>query len=348
MKKRILTALLLVVAVLMLTACGEKTPLSFSNNWNIGHYEEAEYSVKYYSDYASGKYSFAKSSALGDNIDIDYKDGNLKIRTEVFDKLSVSDENVLKSNILNEIPASEGIIFCTTSEFNITASYKYGDMQEPKEYHDYITEKVYFCQGKLGFAPVYSEVENRSSALTYRSNIFSVEERLIKSYSLYNISSYTCKMDILNSETGAVTDSTEKTYSYSYKTVIDNAQFLFAARFFNISDKTASVPITSYNYLGADKSVAYRSYQTATEENLTVTVNGEEKILNLPVNCVSYELNESTSGKSQIIFIQNGKDSNDLIENKNLLVKYAEPLPITSSFYYQGALVFTLSSINFN
>ena len=348
MKKRILAmGILLVFAVLSLTGCGEKSILYFSNDWNIGYHEEAEYSVQYYSDYAVGKYSFSKNSALNDaNLEIAYKDGSLKVRTEVMDKLSVTDENVLKSNILNEIPSSEGYVFCTTSEFNITACYKYGDMQDFQEYVDRVTEKVYFCQGKLGFAPIYSETLNLSSSLSYKSNVFSVERTYVKSSTLYDVSSYICKVEKIDTETNDVINYTEKTHKYYYKTLIDNAEFLFAVRFFNISDKSAVCPITSYNYLGTAKDIAYRSFQTATEENLAVKINGADTTLKLPVTCVSYEINESTSGKSQILFVQNGEDEGKL-ENKKLLVKYVMPLPVAHSFYYQGALVFTLSSLTF-
>ncbi len=342
--KKIVISLLLVFTVLFAgCSCNQAPNLTFSDNWNqgseqgIGYSETQTYAVSFNDNYASGGYSFVKSSEITSELaTYEFTNGSYTTNLSVVAKdASVPnvDSDVLKDYTLG--------LYKYTTEFRITAKYS---CAPDKVYDDYITTVTYFCTSNASYAPIYTKTENKSSILHVNNGVASVKE----SHSLTDISyqkaTYTIKE--YNPQTKEVTKSTD--YNYSFKTAIDNNQLLFAIRNSTVPEKSALTLPTVVPTYGSLKNIQVAQYQENLSEN--VTVNGSTA--NMEMQCLSFVLSGSSSscigngttntGRAQLLFVQ--AKENDVLAKRSQIIRYVTPLTTYDSFNLMGALVFDLTS----
>ena len=141
------------------------------------------------------------------------------------------------------------------------------------------------------------------------------------------------------------------TADYTYKTVIDNAQLLFAIRNIDIQQEQAiQIPVVSYQY--------------AEAKNLIFANNGENKIKDISINYnnidstntyteitvaqYSFGINSiNAAGAKQILYVQKAQENagQNAPPYKSLLYRYVAPVIEYGAFSSLGSLVYTLESV---
>ena len=146
-----------------------------------------------------------------------------------------------------------------------------------------------------------------------------------------------------------------QTKNYTQKTVIDNAQLLFAIRNVELAeDASSALPTVSASY-GAPKTLTVKN-NGDTQKTLrkggenSFTYNGQELAdneLEIAVKDYSFYLNTTNdAGTPQYLLIQKSASASGKLPAKALIIEYVEPLSIYGSFQRLGALVYTIKSVN--
>ena len=351
MKKLIIALTTLAVclcSVLAGCSCSSDQSLAFSDNWKqqtgIGYSETAEYTVKLDKAFSLGKLSYTKDATLNDDlVFFDYQ-GTYSVTTTLFASTDIEPSEVGNSDLLGKV---EKVIY-QHAELHLTSSFRYGDMTDVTQYDDYIITNSYFADCQNSLMPIYDSSESVVTYLTYSNGRIATPRLETLSVSKYTSSGYSFDTTTTSLSSGE-SDVSKKSYSYTPRTLIDNTVLLFALRNTSINDNSSvTMPVTSISYAGEKKTLKITNYMTYSLENYAITVNETEKTGTIPLKCYAFSVNETSSGRSQIACIQNGK-SEDMGLEISALVRYVEPL-ITynnNAFMLQGALVYELTSISF-
>ena len=139
----------------------------------------------------------------------------------------------------------------------------------------------------------------------------------------------------------------DQTAKYDFKSLVDNTQLLFALRNLDIANKsTKEITVVSTAY-PAPQTLSVTNSKEYTV-NKTLTVNGEEKAnLQFPVTSLHFNRKDGLNiGLWQYALVQ--KNTNEQTNPKALLLEYASPLTSYGNYLTMGALVYKLTSVNYN
>ena len=313
------------------SSCNGPTALTFTQNFygngepKVNYKEILTYSVRYDDNYNK----FLKNEAvLSEQLISTLKyDGEY---TSVFTVRSGLDKD-----IQTDIPFDPTKpIYHLSTELNIKSTYKInGTYAEGAidngdgtfSYDEYIKSEVYFLEKGHSFAPIFSKTEQRYSTISLSSSKASVSLNE-SSFSIgYNKDSYKI------TKTKGENTSTEN-YIYSFKSLIDNNQLLFAIRGLEIAEKSGiNIPVVSPTF-GAPQSLALSN---EAENTITTTLNGYKDV-EIPVRNIKFNVsNKFNTGASHFVLVQKGS-TNDSIPNKALIIEYASPLVAYGSFVNLG------------
>lgn len=359
MKKTLLSLLLCLAILFAATGCGTLAELSLGTAWlgsgteRSGVTETLKYSVTFDENFTEGdSYSFKKDSAL-DGLFYNYKNGEYTTTVSVIERFNLPD-NVKESDIFTTHTIDT--VYKITSELKITAVYTTEEGE--KEFNDSIITKSYVCNSSSAYAPVYSLTEYDCLIPMYKEAENNKKYMIAKETNrqkyvaeiFYNSSSYTLKTFDYDAykENPSVEPVSSKEKNYTFKTVIDNNELLFAIRNCAlVKDKSAILPTISVAYVDYTN-IAVKNNEELTLKLKNVSNNGaeitEEEV---SASLFSFGKNDMSSGRSQLVYIQNKASKN--LAMKSLLVKYVTPLTMyTGSYYCMGAMVYTLNSVEFS
>lgn len=365
MKKSIVAITLALVLLLFGgCSCNQKTILSFNKGWDANESssvsnrttETAVYKVSYTEDFESGdKYTYKKSDTLKEVLSMAV-DGTYSYEIKVIDQSDLTEKAKQSELITSSTATEKPAVIHLTTEFNVNSTYtpKNGT---PQTENDIIKTDSFFFRTDLSLAPIYSITEYMSSAVALKTeNETTVPEitvyKFVKSI-IYNNASYTIKtFDYDAYQANNQVEPIETAdYEYTYRTVIDNSALLFATRNVEIADEGyKSLPVVSYTY-GEALNLKFTNYLDGSE-NITVKINqAQEKALSVAVDRIAFGIDATNTGREQLVFIQKEavkEEQTEILKDKALMIKYVEPLTDYSSYNCLGALVYTLSEIQYS
>lgn len=347
MKRFFTTILCLSMAVILAlsaSGCNKKSALVFNNAFfgstndpSPGYTETLKYSVSNVNNY--NELIKKEVEIFTDSLaTYEYK-GTYE---SVFSVVGVLPEEI-ETNVSEEITGTVYHLKTTlklNSTYKVNGEYAEGGTQNQDgsvTYEDVVENEVYFLKSGHSFAPVYSSGRQKSStlALSNKANVIIYEY----SYNTtYNTNKYTTVKGYVQEE--PVTNK----YEYTFKTVIDNAQLLFALRSVTLEEKdNLNIPVVSPVYGKAQTLTITNS----SENTKSATINGET--LQIPVKNLNFKLaQEYNTGTPQYALIQKSSPNEQVVPNKALLIEYAEPIISYGNFYSMGALVYTLTDVEIN
>ena len=314
-------------------SCAPTITLSFSNNWdpqnsaNFGHVETYVYDVNFATEYVENDYTIRQSAGLSNAVGINFKNGVYIMTLSVLDKTNL--ETNKDSTVFEGLSADYKVIRIQSL---LTITSEYTPKDKPTEsYEELVKTDCYMLDTKNALAPIYSYTENRFSVLSISGGETEIKKAFNSTEILYNKDSYKMIQKVFNPDTSELIDTKEENYSYTFKTIIDNNNLLFALRNVNLTQESAkTLPVVS------------GTYGTATDLSINY-IND----VNVNVNSVDYTAkrvsfarsSQSTQGQPQLVYIQTGENA------KSLMVKYVTPMAeIGPSYNTLGALVYTLRS----
>lgn len=355
--KKVIIALFLAVATLFSgCSCSSLPALSFSNNWSGGQSEEgavenAVYTLSFNEDFrSSDDYIFDVEDGVKQCIkDIEYT-GTYKTSLKVIQQADIDIGSEESDLLIVEPGQPRPSVIEQTTEFDLNAVYTLIDNQT-QTFNDKIYTKSYFFKTDASLSPIYSEKTYNCTlvSLSVKNNNLSVSfdnEKYACKF-IYNKHSYTIKdydydAFVLDPTVQA---KAVRTIGYSYRTVVDNTELLFSLRNLSIEkDKTKNVPVADFTY-GNYQTLIVKNY-LKKDEICNVKINGLTENLEVPVNCLSFGINASNTGRRQLVFVQNGAVGS--LKNNAFIIKYVQPLTTYGSYTQMGALEYTLSEINYN
>lgn len=353
MKKRFFSILALtLVCIFSLSACDgcfSLQPINFTNAFNGGsglkvednpktNYQEVlTYDVDYFESFDG--YSISNKLKANEKFNVKFENGKYVSTLKILS--SFGDANVkLESDIIDSLENNQMHAYYLHTEFSIDVTYDIED-RDPYTHTDTIVSDVYFCDVSLSYAPIYSKTTADYTNLRCVEKIYAVSDKTFSEVK-YSKNSYTVSFTANNKETKVTTND------YEYKTIIDNAQLLFAIRNFPLElETTESMPVVGYNF-GEAVSLAINKDTTSTisyQDNPLIygLANYSGNVETSRYRFYRNKTNET--GVMQNVYIQNNVENSD-IAYKSLLIRYVEPL---SSVYGDvlslGALVYTLRNV---
>lgn len=341
---RIIAVTTALIFLLLLSGCNQKVILEFnnafygnSNDPSQGYTETLVYKVKSSTDYTNLKQ---------DTVGLEDYDFAFNYEGVYTSKLKVGS---LTSTAFpkQETGFSEDLtkdIYYLETELKLKSTYKVdgqkadGYIQNEDgsvSYEEQVTSKVWFLKKGYSFAPILSIGNQKYSSIT-------LNEKVNVSFYEYNY-----EIDYTNDSYQVVKTSGETTqtddYDYSFKTAIDNTQLLFAIRCLDIAEEgTANLPVISPVY-GEQQTLLVTN---STENSKTATINGVDA--QIPVKNLNFKLSaKHNTGLPHYAFVQKSSPVNE-IPNKALIIEYAAPICTYGAIYNLGAMVYTLTSADYN
>ncbi len=339
MKKFLTILALVVIFVFSATgcSCSGETILSFNNSFfsseldvepSVNYTETTVYSVDYADNYQG---NFTKNLSFGKNVfDFEYSEG-----TYTSTLTSILKE---ASSLGSDISAKA--TYKLTSNFSIKVKYsiKGGEWVEKT---DTIESEVYFCSRGESYAPIYSSVKSVNTLFNEGDNDVTVNVLTVENNVKYNKDYFVMNKKVtIDDKTPTVT---KETVDYEYKTMIDNAQFLFAVRNIDV-DKESSfkLPVLQFSY---NQPITLKIYnESITNKNVSIEKNGVNCEGALSVNNYRFNVDSSdTAGMYQYLSVQNGSIEN--LSDTSLVCSYAQPLITANTMSYLGSLIYTLKTV---
>ncbi len=353
--KKFFTLLLSIAILFTVTlsgcSCNPTTYLVFDNSFNggsapeVGYKETLTYSVCYKND-ASAYPDLVKSSTTDGYLTADgiKYEGTYVTHFEVFSNTSAPLPQGFESDIFEEELISK--IYYFKTELNVTATYTFENDTPQKVVNDKITTQAFFLPSDLSFAPLYTTyfADMHVSVLGTEDAFLRVNYDYKTSYTADDMimDTVVTNLDKDGNVVGEPTvDQIDK--GYTFRTDVDNSILMFALRSFKTyEDKNTSLSIIAPAYEGWN-SVSISKHEPKEQSITFATANADEK---LPVKTFSFvSSDERASGRSLYFTIQTGKSTAGSVENKSLLVSFAQPLFDYSSMSCLGAMEFNLTSI---
>lgn len=346
MKKKFFAIILLAVALLFTfsgCSCEGATILSFSNAFNdktaplASYYEKCEYDVTY----EEKNEFYAKASSLNNkNLKFSYDVGKYVTEFKVeagLPQISSSGKPIT-SDIRDLLEGKTVYHYKTSFSINIKYSINGG---EEKTHTDTINTEVYFGNADLSFAPIFSDTQFETSLLLFSApdvQTFKSDYQTVYNQNFYTLSGSSTLSD---SKQNDVTEH-NRTENYTFRSLIDNAQFMFAIRNLTIETGKSGYFLAATLSYNQPKSIAV-SNATTYDSDVDFTYNGTS-INSITTTSYNYALSESkSSGIPQYFFLQ--AKSTESLPNKSLLVKYIEPVIEYSSLNCAGSLNYKLKTV---
>lgn len=247
--------------------------------------------------------------------------------------------------------AISGKVYRLVTELLLNASYTVGGEKE-FTHADSVRSEIYFLPYGEAFAPVYSVTESDYTMLSGGDKSVSVS--VVKSYAetkyfanAYEIS-FRAVQYAAGEEEKKLEDETLQTsrHDYSYKTIIDNAEFLFAIRNMKIdADGTFAVPVVTAAYKEATD-LSVKNLQEF-DDDAAFTYNGTPFDGKMKVKELAYYVNsQNNTGSRQLVYVQkNETESTETttVPSHALTVKMVSPITVYGSFSRLGSLVYKLT-----
>ena len=341
--KRLFTTILALSLSLMLlifSGCLGAIPLTFNNAFNGAQEPDSSYRETLTYAVSYGNYEDLTRSALIDQEQLKYSaTGEYKTTFETVTKNDLPEQALLTDINLT---AGTGNIYHLTTSLNLNVTYTVNG-EGSGDYLDTIYSEVYFLPSGMSFAPIFSKVNQVSSYLTAENGgaglTYNVKKIESETTILYNQSSYkiTYKLD---------DSATDSNHDYSFKTVIDNAELLFAMRNLALEkDANTSIPTVSASY-GQAKGLLITN-GAEFETTLNINVNGAPVNEKVSVKKLDYHVNESNNtGVPQYVTVQKSASGN--IPSKALMTEYAHATMCYGTNTITGALIYKLTSVEFS
>ena len=354
MKKRIFSIIALaLVCAFTLSACDGCTnlqPINFTNAFNGGSGLKEENPVSGYQETLTYDVSYAKShegyainSALNSNEDVKFtfEKGKYVSTLTVYSSFNEVLGGQLESDILSSLEDNQKQAYHLHTEFSVDVTYEITG-RELYSTTDTIVSDVYFCDSTLSYAPVYSLTNANYTNFYYSTNSEAVKVKTISEIK-YNKNNYTISFTVNDNK------PTITTKEYNFKSIIDNAQLLFALRNFSVElDSTQALPVVASNYGEAVPLVVRNNQKNIIkyEQDNPLSYNydsfdGDVEISHL----LFYRNQKNETGAMQHVYIQNKVDNSPLAY-KSLLVRYVEPLTSYRTIVPMGVLVYNLNSVD--
>lgn len=347
MKRFFSTILCLSMAIILAlsaSGCNKKSALVFNNSFfgstnnpSPGYTETLKYSVSNVNNY--NELIKKDTDVFTDSLATFKYTGTYE---SVFSVVDVLPEEI-QTNVSEEISSTIYHLKTTlklTSTYKVNGEYAEGGTQNQDgsvTYEDVVENEVYFLISGHSFAPVYSSGRQKSSTLVLsdKANVIIYEYSYATTY---NTNKYTTVKGY--SEEKPVTNK----FEYTFKTVIDNAQLLFALRNVTLEEKgTLNIPVVSPVYGKAQTMTITNS----SENTKSVTINDVTE--QIPVKNLNFKLaQEYNTGTPQYAVIQKSSPNEQAIPNKALLIEYAMPIVSYGNFFSMGAMVYTLTDVEIN
>ncbi len=321
-----------------------------SKNPPIGYTETLVYEVV-----SSDKgYDYEKDASITDDL----------LRCEIKGEYTVTLEvkNSLPTEITDDFSTDIEIgnwVYTLHTELTLNVKYdlnsKNADDAISYEHKDVIDSEIYFLPFSESYAPIYSETKSEYTVVSFGNDaatLSAVESfSKIKYYqSSYEITSGTVQYSVSTATNADVKDLKDveqtKSYDYSYKTVIDNAELLFAIRNIKVDvDSTFNLPTVSPAY-GEATDLAVKNVQEF-DDDANFTYNGADYNGKIKVKELAYYVNsQNNRGSKQLVYVQkSGITIGDETVDRALPVKMVSPLFAYGSFSYLGSLVYSLKSV---
>ena len=345
----ILSVALCFVAFLGGCSCAPESPLSFSNAFygeasspSVGYKETLTYNVCYVNDKEAYPYCTMDNTSKAALDGVDYK-GTFVTEFEV---MSSYPSSLPKTDILGDKGIYSGEVYRYKTKLEVEATYtlKGGEV---KEFNDSVITEVYFLPAAHSFAPLYSSrlCDMNLVFITGKKAEFSRVNYDFKT--TYNYSSYTIDSKV---KTSAQETTKTNTHGYSFKTIIDNNQLLFAIRNFQTpSNTTVAISLVDPTY-SAPASVGFNQ-RSSINEDFDFSFNGQSALdaEKLPVRNVIFAMNNiQATGFNHYLKMQVQESTGATVKNRALLVQYASPLVAYSSISCLGVMQYDLVSVSTN
>lgn len=358
MKKRLIALALATLLSLTLVGCGGKSALVFNNAFSVksnsttgdsaadpnpAYREELEYSVGYFAE----GHKFTKSANLS-SVTLTTQNGSYTTTFEV--------RGVPPTSVNTDIDVSNTAVYHLTTTLKLDVNYVFsGNEQNNFSNEDVITSEIYFLPYAQSYMPLWSKTTSEYTIIKSTANGYACSVIESESEILYNNSSYTIKSRTLEyaaSEPAKTLNDapiSENTYEYSAKTVIDNAQLIFATRNVEIGENgNYIIPTVSAGY-GQPTDLMLKNEQEYSRSGVKINYNGVQFDGDATLRELSFSVNSTkTSGSNQYIYLiksplQNGEQTvMPWIAAPYMLVS---PIISYGSFERLGSLVCTLEKV---
>lgn len=338
MKKRIITFSLcfcILISVLSGCSCNDLDPLEFNKNF-MNETTFGKETLTYSIDFNPS------ASANFKNVEFNYEKGEYKTVLEVLSTPPTLPDG-LTSDIFGNVSKSAMFYKLSTT---MTLPVYYKTAKDEISRTDTISTVCYMCDVSHSLAPIYSKTESDYTILDYSDDFSSVQNVKTSCEVLYDFSSYKMTSVVFDKD-GKATDTQVKTYEYSFKTVIDNTQLLFAIRNTNLDEGKAKIfPTVSRNY--GDSVELYIKNQTSKTNTFSVHLNekGAENDYQPSVSYSEFQFyinTSASSGSAQKVCIQNSQKSE--LPFNSYIVSYEEPLIAYGVFTIMGSLVYNVTNV---
>ena len=342
MKKLFTTvlALSLSLILLILSGCTGELPLTFNNAFNGAQEPDSSYRETLTYSVSYGEYEDIANFYLIKKEDFDFSAmGEYKTTFETVTKNDLP-ASAIATDI--DLTAGTGNIYHVSSKLMLNTKYLVNG-KGSGDYVDTLESEIYFLPSGMSFAPIYSNVVQKSTILSAENTdgrpVYTVSVIENQITILYNQSSY--KITYKSGE-----NAVENNYGYAFKTIIDNAELLFALRNVTVDkDVSTNLPVVSASY-GEAKTLSI-SNVSEFESNVNLLVNGTTVSEKINVNKLKFNLNgNKNTGISQYLTVQKSASAN--IPSKTLITEYAHALMCYGTNAVTGALIYKLVSAEFS
>ncbi|MBO4594582.1 MAG: hypothetical protein J5697_02640 [Clostridia bacterium] len=324
----LLSSFIIVLALVLSCGCSGKTILSFNNSFNGGANATVEPGLSEICEY-SVRFAKKENFSGAEVSDVNYTDGTfvttLKILSDYEDGGALPETDLYNT-------AERSIVLKFSTSFSVKAVYTVNGTE--KAFDDTIESVVYFLPSEKSFAPLYSKTEKHSgNPFGEVGEYFDETTEIVYYGSSYKI---TTEGNYSANDTASI--------DYTPKTLIDNAQLLFAVRCFDITSTATNIPVVASAYKSA-KTLAF-TLESDESKTYSITLNGTPADYSVRIKNCSLTLSSTKeAGQAHKFAVQ--KAGGDLTY-KAYLTYYSQPIIINigGGFpSYLGDLNFTLSSI---
>ena len=353
-----LTAVILSLSMLILSGCGETSPLSFNNDYaggggaseiNTDYTEILKYDVERIDSYASIK----RSDGIKDSLIPDYKG----TYTMTFN--GNPDTTTISKSINYDAK-----IFYLKSELGLKVTFEKGTENE-KSFDDHVINEVYFYESGQSLAPIYSRSLIKNTFIYLSNGKVTTVQAIFEYTTKYGNGSYTqvkkqysaekdedvnavdlnairtaldtVKENRTEDQTALVNklkalNGGTNTYEYEVKRLIDNNQLLFAIRNTGLSaESSTTIPTVSPVY-GEAKDLTVKNANDSTLKldgglkynNQTIIDKATETTpnptdLSIPVKNVSFVIGVTDNvGTAQYVVLQKNVKT-DALSNESAI-----------------------------
>lgn len=354
--KRFFTYLLSVSLALVFflsSGCSSAILLTFNNAFNGEKEPYAEYWERLTYTVTSGEYKDLTRSTVISKDAVDFSiNGRLTLTLNTTHKdAEIDGLKVLPDEVKDQTDINlSGKLYRLTATLLLNSNYtvngKINSEDGNSNLTDEISSEVVFLTSENSFAPIYSSVKqsyhvmlasNESDGLKVNIDKLESEHKIIYNSDKYTITS-TSKSEESDTTTTTTTD-------YTFRSLIDNTQLLFALRNLSLEKETSTSVLTVAPAYKSATSLLVKNNEE-TSQMVKLLVNGEEKNESLSLKNLSFNVNDNkNTGVPQYVSIQKAKSEN--IPFKSLMIEYAEPLICYGSIASMGALIYKLSSVEY-